>query len=312
METMPATQPLVTIGIPCFNAGRWIESCVRSALDQTWRRKEVIVVDDGSSDESLDILRGFGGEITLVRTEHRGSNHARNEVLRQAGGEWVQYLDADDYLRPEKISKQFAEAAEGEVDAIYSPVWIENATDGAREASVIDPQYDIYMQWLSWQMPQTGGCLWRKSALDSLKGWNEAMPCCQEHELYMRALKACVRFLFAPTPNAVYRIWSEETLCRRDPCQVVRVRTELMDDLLAWMSIRNLWTRQRRAVAARAFFEMSRTLAKYDMAQARRYHAERKKSALINLDGPAAPASYKFAYRVLGFAGAEKLARVLR
>jgi Glycosyl transferase family 2 len=271
----------------------------------------VIVVDDGSTDESPGILAGFGDAITLVQGGHKGSNHARNEVLRLAKGEWVQYLDADDYLQPEKIAKQFAEAGM-DADAIYSPVWTEDATAGTREAGAIDPQYDIYMQWLSWQMPQTGGCLWKKSTLDRLKGWNEAMPCCQEHELYMRALEAGARFAFAPTPNAVYRIWSEETLCRRDPCQVVEVRTELMDNLQAWMEQRRLWTERHQAVAAQAFFEMSRTLAKYDLARASRYHSERRKRALINPAGPAAPASYKLAYRIFGFASAEKLARALR
>jgi glycosyltransferase involved in cell wall biosynthesis len=302
----------VTIGIPCYNADRWIGACIRSALAQNWPEKDVIVVDDGSSDESLNILHKFGGAITVVQTEHRGSNHARNEILNLANGEWIQYLDADDYLLPEKISRQLAEAGDKECDVIYSPVWIENATTGTRDTGWIDPDYDIYMQWMSWQMPQTGGCLWRRSALAGLQGWNEAMPCCQEHELYLRALKGGLRFSFAPTPNAVYRIWSEQTLCRRDPRQVVHERTELMDDLRGWMQKRRMWNKRHNAVAARAFFEMSRTLAKYDLAEAADYHAARKKLSLINPQGPAAPFSYLLGYWTLGFSGAEKLARALR
>ena len=303
-------KPTVTIGIPCYNAGRWIESCVRSALAQDWPEKELIVVDDGSTDASLEILRGFSSDIRLVEGGHRGSNHARNEVLRLARGEWVQFLDADDYLQPEKISHQFAEAPEAE--AIYSPVWIEDAINNSREVSAIDPLFDIYQQWLAWQMPQTGGCLWRKSALEKIGGWNEAQPCCQEHELYLRALKGGVRFSFAPTPNAVYRIWSKETLCRRDPRQVVSVKTALMEDLQTWMSGLGLWQQRHIDTAAQAFFEMSRTLAKFDLAEATVYHAAHKRDNLINATGPAAPAAYRLIYNVLGFFSAEKIARILR
>src|SRR5438132_11851104 len=102
--------PLVTIGIPCYNSERWIGECVQSALQQTWPATEIIVVDDGSSDNSREILRGFGDSIQTVAAPHRGANHARNEILRRARDEWIQYLDADDFLLPEKISRQFEEA----------------------------------------------------------------------------------------------------------------------------------------------------------------------------------------------------------
>jgi glycosyltransferase involved in cell wall biosynthesis len=270
----------------------------------------VIVVDDGSSDASPAIARKFGDAVRFFPVSHRGGNGARNEILRQARGEWLQFLDADDYLLPEKISMQFEDAGTAEAGVLYSPVWIEQ--DSAREASPMDVRLDLYSLWMSWQLPQTGGCLWRKSALESLNGWNEAMPCCQEHELYLRALKAGKRFHFAPTPNAVYRIWSEETVCRRDPRQVIRIRTELIDDLRAWMESQNLWRDEHREVAARACFEMARTWAKYDLAEARAYHSARKRRNLIQPDGPAAPPAYKFTYRALGFFMAEKLAGAMR
>ncbi len=302
--------PLVTIGIPCFNNERWLEEAVSSALGQTWSEKEVIVVDDGSSDSSPAIVRKFGDAVRFFPIAHRGGNAARNEILRQARGEWIQYLDADDYLQPEKISTQIQEAGASECDVIYSPVWTEQG--GVREAGPMDESLDLYGLWMSWQLPQTGGCLWRKSALESVGGWNEAMPCCQEHELYLRAIKAGKRFQFAPTPNAVYRIWSEETVCRRDPRRVIRIRTELIDDLRAWMESQGLWQDAHREVAARACFEMARTWAKYDLAEARAYHSARKRRNLILPAGPAAPPAYKLTYRALGFFMAEKLAGAMR
>jgi Glycosyl transferase family 2 len=305
--------PRVTIAIPCFNAERWIAASVESALAQKWPEREVVVVDDGSTDGSLGILEKFGASIRLIRTDHRGGNHARNEALRNSSGEWLQFLDADDYLEPAKISQQFAETNGGaNADVIYSPTWMEDTRTQSREPGEIDATLDVFGQWLAWQLPQTGGCLWRKSALEALGGWKEDQPCCQEHELYLRALQAGLRFAFAPTPHAVYRLWSEETVCRRDPRLVIRVKTELIDALRSWMQERGLWKTEHAQIAGRACFEMSRTLAKSDLAEAAAYYRERAERGLIHVAGPAAPRSYRLAHCLLGFAGAEKLAAARR
>ncbi len=307
--------PLVTIGIPCFNNGQWLRQAIESALAQTWPAIEVIVVDDGSTDDSREVARTFGDRIRTFTTGHCGAPHARNQALAQARGEWVQFLDADDYLEPEKIAQQFAETGGGEnADVIYSPVLIETVTGSSaiRVLSGTDPSRDIHSQWIAWQIPQTGGALWRKSALDALGGWKPDQPCCQEHELYLRALQARLRFVFAPTPHAVYRIWSEQTLCRRDPRLVIRERTKLIDSLHAWLSENGKWTETHRRTAGQACFEMARTIAKYDLAEAAAYHRERCARGLLHLDGPAAPTSYRLAHRVLGFTAAEKIAAARR
>lgn len=302
---------LVTIGIPCYNSARWIKAAVESALAQDWLKKEIIVVDDGSTDGSREILRGFGDAIRVIYAEHKGSNPARNQILREAKGEWIQYLDADDVLLPEKITRQFEEAEAGQnCDVIYSPVWIDQNNE--RRASELDPQLDIYSLWIAWELPQTGGCLWRREALEKINGWNESIPCCQEHELYLRALKSGLRFRFAPTPNAVYRIWSDDTLCRRDKRLVIKVKTGLIDDMRAWLELHNLWTPVANVVAGRACFEMSRSLVQYGLGGADAYHQARRELGLIAATGPAAPQSYRFIYKIAGFKAAERIARGLR
>src|SRR5690606_32086873 len=121
------TTPLVTIGIPCYNSARSLPAAISSALNQEGVECEVIVVDDGSTDTSLVIASAYGERVNLIRTSHCGANHARNEVLREARGTWIQYLDADDRLEPGKIAKQLEEA-DTDADVLYSPVWIETTT----------------------------------------------------------------------------------------------------------------------------------------------------------------------------------------
>jgi glycosyltransferase involved in cell wall biosynthesis len=301
----------VTIGIPCHNAARWLRRAIESALAQSWPDCEVIVVDDGSTDGSLGVAEEFGSRIRLLRETHRGGNHARNQALAHAQGEWIQFLDADDELEPGKIAQQFAETKNGaEADVIYSPVLVETTTaEGAtRQQSETDLALDLFSQWFAWQLPQTGGGLWRKSALVGLGGWTDGLPCCQEHELYLRALQAGLRFVFAPSALAIYRIWSDETVCRKDPRMVIRVKTGLIDEMRAWLQQRDLWTPTHHRVAGRACFEMARTWAKYDRAAAAQYHRERRARQLIQPAGPAAPFAYRLIYRTLGFACAERLA----
>src|ERR1700730_16393596 len=103
---------LVSILIPCYNAERWVAQAIRSALAQTWPDKEVVVVDDGSTDGSLEVIQSFGDVIRYETRPNRGGNVARNRLLELAPGEWIQYLDADDYLLPDKIERQLFEMCE--------------------------------------------------------------------------------------------------------------------------------------------------------------------------------------------------------
>jgi hypothetical protein len=306
--------PLVTIGIPAFNSDRWIKQAIDSALAQG-PQCEVIVVNDRSTDNTSLFASAYGDRITLLRNLGHGANVARNRVLKEARGEWIQYLDADDYLLPEKIERQLLEADGGaEADVLYSPVWIDETRGDktTRRASELHPEYDLFSQWISWELPQTGGALWRRSALESLNGWRPDQPCCQEHELYMRALQGGLRFQRTPSPGAVYRLWSEETLCRKDPRLTVLTRTKLIDQMREWLQQKRKWTDRHQALAGRACFEMARTLARTNLGEAVDYYRERRRAGLMLPEGPAAPRAYRIVHKTLGFSTAEIIARILR
>jgi glycosyltransferase involved in cell wall biosynthesis len=98
---------LVSILIPAFNAGKWIREAVKSALDQTWPKKEIIVVDDGSSDDTLTVARRLESKsVKVLNQENLGASAARNKALSIAEGDYIQWLDADDLLAPDKITCQ--------------------------------------------------------------------------------------------------------------------------------------------------------------------------------------------------------------
>jgi glycosyltransferase involved in cell wall biosynthesis len=100
-------QPLVSILIPAYNAGKWLADTLRSAVGQTWPNKEIIVVNDGSRDETLSIARQFESNmVRVVSRENQGAAATRNHAFSLAQGDFVQWLDADDLLAPEKVARQ--------------------------------------------------------------------------------------------------------------------------------------------------------------------------------------------------------------
>ena len=88
----------VSIIIPCYNAEDWISESIESALNQSWSNTEVIVIDDGSSDRSRDIISSFGDRLRYEFGPNRGGANARNRGLAMSRGNWIQFLDADDIM----------------------------------------------------------------------------------------------------------------------------------------------------------------------------------------------------------------------
>jgi glycosyltransferase involved in cell wall biosynthesis len=100
-------QPLVSILIPLFNAERWIGDALESALAQTWQNKEIIVVNDGSTDRSAEIAQRYESEILKIITqENHGCSAAKQTAIENCNGDFIQYLDADDLLSENKIEAQ--------------------------------------------------------------------------------------------------------------------------------------------------------------------------------------------------------------
>jgi glycosyltransferase involved in cell wall biosynthesis len=104
--------PLVSILIPAFNAEQWIADALRSAVGQTWPEKEIIIVDDGSTDKTAAIAKQFASMgVRVVTQNNSGAAAARNRAFSESRGEYIQWLDADDLLASSKIAEQMKDVA---------------------------------------------------------------------------------------------------------------------------------------------------------------------------------------------------------
>jgi glycosyltransferase involved in cell wall biosynthesis len=124
------TTPLVSCVIPVFNGERYLAETVESVIRQTYAPVEILVVDDGSSDRTRDVIRGFGAAVRAVEQSHAGVAAARNRGIAAASAEFIAFLDADDVWLPDKLACQM-ERFRARADVEVSLTWFEDFwTDG--------------------------------------------------------------------------------------------------------------------------------------------------------------------------------------
>lgn len=182
--------PLVSIIIPTYNRALLGPDSVRSALAQTYPNREVIVVDDGSTDGTAERMEEeFGSAITLVRRDHAGPAVARNAGIRAARGELIGFLDSDDLWMPEKLARCVpALMARPETGAVYTALRIRELDTGR---TYLQPQYtvsgDIARElFLECKGVNTSTLLVRRSCLDKVRGFDEEFFRVQDWDLMLR------------------------------------------------------------------------------------------------------------------------------
>jgi len=309
------SKPLVSILIPCYNAQPWIGQCIQSALDQTWPSKEIIVIDDGSTDGSAGVIRSFGSDIVFRQCSHSGGNVVRNALAELARGEWLQYLDADDFLSPGKVASQLAsvEQSAAEFDVVYSPVIIHDENRPGADCVLSIDDNDETLTFIRWGPLNTGGLLLRRQTVLDAGLWNVERRFCQEHDLVLRLILRDGRFFLHRNAEAVYRRHGSNTVSRRDPLGVIRLRMELTDRLADYLKSEGRWTPTHSQALYVARMECARSAARTDFRYAEELGA---KAAALGArwvsSSPALPPHYQAISRIVGFKYAERLAGFVR
>lgn len=306
---------MVSILIPALNAGQWIRQSIDSALAQTYPRVEVLVVDDGSTDDTLDILRSYGTRIRVFAGPHAGGNPARNRLLELASGEWLQYLDADDYLLPHKISSQMQHVKDHpDLDMVYSPVILREEETGSEKVLAMDENSDLSLHYIRWHVLNTNGFLWRRSSLLTVGGWKNNQPACQEHELLLRLIEAgWQRFSLVNRPGAVYRTNHTKSLSRKNPLGTLQIQMDLLDRLQEYLTRKQLLTPRHCKAFYSKRLQAARAVWKTDPVWADKlaFHARSTGTWWVS-SSPALPFLFQLATRFVGFGTSERLAALKR
>jgi glycosyltransferase involved in cell wall biosynthesis len=202
------SNPLVSIIIPTYNTGSTIRASLESALAQTYSPIEIIVVDDGSTDDTAAILQPFLAQITYVHQQNEGVSAARNHGLRLARGELIVFLDADDLLMPGKISKQAALFDGNPKLGIVNSGWQTIDEDGNPLDDItpwVDaPKLDLHT-WLFWKPVFPAAMMFRKTWVEKTGGFDPALTHAEDVDLTLRVMALGCRAMWLEEITAEYR-----------------------------------------------------------------------------------------------------------
>ena len=213
--------PLVSILIPAFNAQEWIADTLKSAIGQTWPRKEIIVVDDGSRDQTLAIARGLGSkEVSVVTQANQGAAATRNRAYSICQGDYIQWLDADDLLAPDKIARQMdATDRDAGKRMLLSSAWGYFMYRVHRADFVPTPLWcDLSpVEWLLRKLGQnlhmqTATWLVSRELTEAAGPWNTQLLGDDDGEYFCRVLLASDGTRFSPEARVYYRVSGPNSL----------------------------------------------------------------------------------------------------
>ena len=208
-------KPLVSILIPAYNAEEWIGYTLQSAVAQTWPHREIIVVDDGSRDRTTDVARQFSSRaVAVVSKRNEGPSATRNYAMRLAQGDYIQWLDADDLLSPDKIEKQLSALRVGESERILlSGPWAYffYRTSGARFIPSSLWQDLSPVEWLLRKMSENlhmpnSTWLMNRDLAEAAGPWDESLQYDEDGEYFSRVLLASRGTRFVPEGQMYYRV----------------------------------------------------------------------------------------------------------
>lgn len=215
------TEPLVSILIPAYNAQEWVADTIQSAIDQTWEQTEIIVVDDGSKDRTFELARQFESQsVKVVRQNNQGAAAARNTALALSHGDYIQWLDADDLLAPNKIARQMEarKRASGK-RTLFSGPWgaFMYRPDRARFAPTSLWADLSAVEWLLYKLSeniymQTATWLVSRELTEAAGPWDTRLIGDDDGEYFCRVLLASDRVCFAPDAKVYYRTFGFNNL----------------------------------------------------------------------------------------------------
>ncbi|WPZ09170.1 glycosyltransferase family 2 protein [Roseivirga spongicola] len=233
---------LVSIVIPVFNREEFLIETVNSIVQQTYTHWELLLVDDGSTDRSIQIAQEFSNKDARIKSIQRdrapkGAPTCRNIGLDRAIGKYVIFLDSDDLMAPYCLTQRLKKVSDfPENDFWVFPMMIFEKTvyDTRRLTNINSDEGDLYRFLRSDIVWQTAQPIWSKASLVKLGGFDEEFPNCQDHDLHLRAIieGLAYRKFLDEKPDTFYRKHNSEKIYKpSDPLRVLKGINKLFTKL---------------------------------------------------------------------------------
>ena len=243
--------PLVSVIIPTFNRALMVIEAVESVLAQKFDDFEIIVVDDGSKDDTQNRLLAYKNRITFLSQKNKGVSAARNTGVKNAKGEFIAFLDSDDLWLPDKLSVQtdfFINQNRGALICQTEEVWIRKGlrVNPCRKHQKRDGF--IFSESLHLCLVSPSAVMLKRSFFEKTGGFDENLPACEDYDLWLRVSCRYPIFLI-DTPLIVKRGGHDGQLSAQ-PC-LDRYRIQSLQNLLEKEPLTDLQREEARAVLAK-------------------------------------------------------------
>jgi len=218
-------KPQVSVIIPTYNRGRVIKEAIDSVLAQDYTEFELIVVDDGSTDHTSDVLDSYRNVIKVLSQKNRGVSAARNRGIAEASGKFIAFLDSDDLWLPHKLSTQ-VEFFNKTPDALIcqtEEVWIRNGLRVNPKKRHKKPSGMIFKLSLELCLVSPSAVMIKRSLFDRVGEFDETLPACEDYDLWLRISSRFPIYLI-DTPLIIKRGGHDDQLSSRAGLDKFRIK----------------------------------------------------------------------------------------
>lgn len=228
--------PIVSIIIPAYNAARWIHRSIESVLHQDYPHIEIIVVDDGSEDNTSSVVKSYNGKVRYVHQENKGPGAARNTGANESSGEYLMFLDADDEYLP-GIVKKMVEGFVVYPDAdagMFGYIRKSGSDKFPHPVQFTEDQItwvkDFFEIKLNYSIPCTDSFICRKDIFLEVGGYTTAINCGEDKKLFI-CLGGKYNWFFIPEYGAVYHSSKTATTTQNTPIDpYLRIRSLILSE----------------------------------------------------------------------------------
>jgi glycosyltransferase involved in cell wall biosynthesis len=302
---------LISIVIPCYNVAHFIEKCLDSVYAQTYDEIEVILVDDGSNDDTVKCIERYlevnHKKALLIKQENKGAAAARNRGLEETNGDYVQFLDADDWIKPSKIDAQVKIAKKAQYpDLIVGSYQVVNESGELILSKAYNLlKYDnLWSKLVATDLGNTCSNLFKAKMLQSGILWNEDLTSSQEYNLMFEILKKESEIVFDSNINTIIVRRREGSISTQNLKRSWRNYIELRKRILSWMQSHSQKVGQE---IYQSVFDSLRMAAQHDLRYAQMSFKEMLPNGFKPEVSAATGRAYIAIYRFFGFYLTEKI-----
>ncbi len=302
----------VSVIIPCYNVEKYISDCIKSVEQQNYKDMEVICVNDGSSDRTEAIIKEIIStsflSIKLINQENNGAPSARNIGVKNCSGDYIQFLDVDDILTPDKIKNQVDISLKNKLPDIIIGSYQRVSMKGELLVKRIYDQNncgDVWHHLFDDRLGITSSNLFKYEVFKNGIQWNENLQSCQEYELMFQGLKKNENIVFDPEINTTIRVRDSGSISQSNIDKKWETYVQLKVDILNFL--KETKTRLVTDELLQVLFNCIRMLYPHNSTKALSYFKKYIPGKFAPVVSRATGKGYIFIYKLLGFRNTEKV-----